>query len=133
MERFAAQNMVRVVIYAASPKDAEALEPLLRQAILSRRQWPLIQKFPGDLPGFLRYVAGNPYLIMMVAAPGPTGGHVVRQIRQANGAARLVWLSDRQNALEAYGEHVTAFGPLPATGRTLEEILDACDVRGRIS
>ena len=133
MERFAAHNMVRVVIYADPPKEAEAIEPLLRQTILSRRQWPLIQKFPGDLPGFLRYVAGNPYLIMLVAAPGPTGSHVVRQIRQGDPAARLVWLSDRQNALGAYGEHVTAFGSLPATGRTLEEVMDACDVRGRTS
>ena len=73
MERFAAQNMVRVVVYAVCPQDADALEPLLRKTILSRRQWPLIQKFSGDLPGFLRYVSGNPYLIMLAAAPGPGG------------------------------------------------------------
>ena len=128
MERFAAQNMVRVVVYAVCPQDADALEPLLRKTILSRRQWPLIQKFSGDLPGFLRYVSGNPYLIMLAAAPGPGGPNLVRRIREVNPEARLIWLSDRENARAAYGEHVTAFGPLPATGSTLESAMDACGV-----
>lgn len=130
MDRFAAQNMVRVVVYAVSPQDADGLEPMLRQTILSRRQWPLIQKFDGDLPGFLRYVAGNPYLIMLAAAPGSAGPQLVRQIRRANPDARLIWLSDRENAIAAFGEHVTAFGLLPATASTLEQAMDACGVIG---
>lgn len=131
MNLFTSQNMVRVVIYAVSEQDARALEPLLRQAIQSRRQWPLIQSFPGDFSGFLRYVEGNPYLIMLAAVPGPSGARLVRQIRAVNPDARLIWLSDRENALGAFGEHVTAFGQLPADGDMLEQALDACNVRRR--
>ena len=131
MNLFTSQNMVRVVIYAVSEQDARALEPMLRQAIQSRRQWPLIQSFPGDFSGFLRYVEGNPYLIMLAAVPGPSGARLVRQIRAVNPDARLIWLSDRENALGAFGEHVTAFGQLPADGDMLEQALDACNVRRR--
>lgn len=131
MNLFTLQNMVRVVIYAVSEQDARALEPMLRQAIQSRRQWPLIQSFPGDFSGFLRYVEGNPYLIMLAAVPGPSGARLVRQIRAVNPDARLIWLSDRENALGAFGEHVTAFGQLPADGDMLEQALDACNVRRR--
>lgn len=131
MNLFTSQNMVRVVIYAVSEQDARALEPMLRQAIQSRRQWPLIQSFPGDFSGFLRYVEGNPYLIMLAAVPGPSGARLVRQIRAVNPDARLIWLSDRENALGAFGEHVTAFGQLPADGDMLEQTLDACNVRRR--
>lgn len=131
MNLFTSQNMVRVVIYAISEQDARALEPMLRQAIQSRRQWPLIQSFPGDFSGFLRYVEGNPYLIMLAAVPGPSGARLVRQIRAVNPDARLIWLSDRENALGAFGEHVTAFGQLPADGDMLEQALDACNVRRR--
>lgn len=90
MNLFTSQNMVRVVIYAVSEQDARALEPMLRQAIQSRRQWPLIQSFPGDFSGFLRYVEGNPYLIMLAAVPGPSGARLVRQIRAVNPDARLI-------------------------------------------
>ena len=131
MNLFTSQNMVRVVIYAVSEQDARALEPMLRQAIQSRRQWPLIQSFPGDFSGFLRYVEGNPYLIMLAAVPGPSGARLVRQIRAVNPDARLIWLSDLENALGAFGEHVTAFGQLPADGDMLEQALDACNVRRR--
>ena len=131
MNLFTSQNMVRVVIYAVSEQDARALEPMLRQAIQSRRQWPLIQSFPGDFSGFLRYVEGNPYLIMLAAVPGPSGARLVRQIRAVNPDARLIWLSDRENALGAFDEHVTAFGQLPADGDMLEQALDACNVRRR--
>ena len=131
MNLFTSQNMVRVVIYAVSEQDARALEPMLRQAIQSRRQWPLIQSFPGDFSGFLRYVEGNPYLIMLAAVPGPSGARLVRQIRAVNPDARLIWLTDRENALGAFGEHVTAFGQLPADGDMLEQALDACNVRRR--
>ena len=131
MNLFTSQNMVRVVIYAVSEQDARALEPMLRQAIQSRRQWPLIQSFPGDFSGFLRYVEGNPYLIMLAAVPGPSGARLVRQIRAVNPDARLIWLSDRENALGAFGEHVTAFGQLPADSDMLEQALDACNVRRR--
>ena len=48
-----------------------------------------------------------------------------------NPDARLIWLSDRENALGAFGEHVTAFGQLPADGDMLEQALDACNVRRR--
>ena len=131
MNLFTSQNMVRVVIYAVSEQDARALEPMLRQAIQSRRQWPLIQSFPGDFSGFLRYVEGNPYLIMLAAVPGPSGARLVRQIRAVNPDARLIWLSDRENALGAFGEHVTAFGQLPADGDMLEQALVACNGRRR--
>lgn len=131
MNLFTSQNMVRVVIYAVSEQDARALEPMLRQAIQSRRQWPLIQSFPGDFSGFLRYVEGNPYLIMLAAVPGPSGARLVRQIRAVNPDVRLIWLSDRENALGAFGAHVTAFGQLPADGDMLEQALDACNVRRR--
>ena len=131
MNLFTSQNMVRVVIYAVSEQDARALEPMLRQAIQSRRQWPLIQSFPGDFSGFLRYVEGNPYLIMLAAVPGPSGARLVRQIRAVNPDARLIWLSDRENALGAFGAHVTAFGQLPADSDMLEQALDACNVRRR--
>ena len=130
MNLFTSQNMVRVVIYAVSEQDARALEPMLRQAIQSRRQWPLIQSFPGDFSGFLRYVEGNPYLIMLAAVPGPSGARLVRQIR-ASGFTARIWLSDRENALGAFGEHVTAFGQPPADGDMLEQALDACNVRRR--
>ena len=131
MNLFTSQNMVRVVIYAVSEQDARALEPMLRQAIQSRRQWPLIQSFPGDFSGFLRYVEGNPYLIMLAAVPGPSGARLVRQIRAVNPDARLIWLSDRENALGAFGEHVTAFGQLPADGDMLGQAPGACKVRRR--
>ena len=55
----------------------------------------------------------------------------MRQIRAVNPDARLIWLSDRENALGAFGEHVTAFGQLPADGDMLEQALDACNVRRR--
>lgn len=128
---FASQNMVRVVIYAVSAQDAEALEPMLRQVIQSRRQWPLIQSFVGDFQSFLRYVEGNPYLIMLAAVPGQLGARFIRQIRTVNPDARLIWLSDRENAIGAFGEHVTAFGQLPASAAVLEQALDACNVRSR--
>lgn len=88
MNLFTSQNMVRVVIYAVSEQDARGARAMLRQAIQSRRQWPLIQSFPGDFSGFLRYVEGNPYLIMLAAVPGPSGARLVRQIRAVNPDAR---------------------------------------------
>lgn len=38
----------------------------------------------------------------------------------------MIWLSDRDNALESWRIHVTAFGVFPTKKEELEELLAAC-------
>ena len=51
---------------------------------------------------------------------------IVEKIRENNPAASLIWLSDRDNALESWRLHVTAFGVFPTKKEELEEFLAAC-------
>ena len=51
---------------------------------------------------------------------------IVEKIRENNPAASLIWLSGRDNALESWRLHVTAFGVFPTKKEELEELLAAC-------
>ena len=80
----------------------------------------------GDLDAYLHFVKGNPYLIMLASVQGRQGVEIVEKIRENNPAASLIWLSDRDNALESWRLHVTAFGVFPTKKEELEELLAAC-------
>ena len=57
---------------------------------------------------------------------GRQGVEIVEKIRENNPAASLIWLSGRDNALESWRLHVTAFGVFPTKKEELEELLAAC-------
>ena len=75
---------------------------------------------------YLHFVKGNPYLIMLASVQGRQGVEIVEKIRENNPAASLIWLSGRDNALESWRLHVTAFGVFPTKKEELEELLAAC-------
>ena len=113
--------MVRVVIYGEKPTDIEGLEKMLREILTENRRWPMIHTYISDLDAYLHFVKGNPYLIMLASVQGRQGAEIVN-----NPAASLIWLSDRDNALESWRIHVTAFGVFPTKKEELEELLAAC-------
>ena len=109
--------MVRVVIYGEKPTDIEGLEKMLREILTENRRWPMIHTYISDLDAYLHFVKGNPYLIMLASVQGRQGVEIVEKIRENNPAASLIWLSDRDNALESWRLHVTAFGVFPTKRR----------------
>lgn len=119
-------DMVRVVIYGEQPAEVKGLETMLREILTENRRWPMIHTYIGDLDGYLHFVRGNPYLIMLASVQGKQGVKIVEKIRENNPAASLIWLSDRDNALESWRLHVAAFGVLPTKKEELEELLAAC-------
>ena len=118
--------MVRVVIYGEKTTDIEGLEKMLREILTENRRWPMIHTYIGDLDAYLHFVKGNPYLIMLASVQGRQGVEIVEKIRENNPAASLIWLSGRDNALESWRLHVTAFGVFPTKKEELEELLVAC-------
>ena len=77
----------------------------------------MIHTYISDLDAYLHFVKGNPYLIMLASVQGRQGAEIVEKIRENNPAASLIWLSDRDNALESWRIHVTAFGVFPTKRR----------------
>ncbi len=120
--------MLRVVIYAGDESCLRSVVPLLRKAVRSRREIPLIQTYSGNLVEYLSFVRGNPYLVMLVITRGENCLDTVRTIRAANPRARMIWFSDEHNAAHSYELHAAYFGTLPVTQEALEESLDACGV-----
>lgn len=118
--------MVRVVIYGEQAAEVKGLENMLREILNENRRWPMIHTYIGDLDGYLHFVRGNPYLIMLASVSGPEGMEVVKKIRDNNPAASLIWLSSPDHALESWRLHVTAFGVYPTKKEELEELLAAC-------
>ncbi|CDD54719.1 MULTISPECIES: hypothetical protein [unclassified Clostridium] len=118
--------MVRVVIYGEKPADIEGLEKMLCEILTENRRWPMIHTYISDLDAYLHFVKGNPYLIMLASVQGRQGVEIVEKIRENNPAASLIWLSGRDNALESWRLHVTAFGVFPTKKEELEELLAAC-------
>ena len=118
--------MVRVVIYGEKPTDIEGLEKMLCEILTENRRWPMIHTYISDLDAYLHFVKGNPYLIMLASVQGRQGVEIVEKIRENNPAASLIWLSGRDNALESWRLHVTAFGVFPTKKEELEELLAAC-------
>lgn len=118
--------MVRVVVYCTDKEAIRPLPELLNPLLEERREEPLYREFVGDLPGFLRYVRGNPYLIMLIAQSGPEGKTTVRLAKSANPKARLVWFGAQDEALYGYQSHVTHFALLPMDRNKLSAVLDAC-------
>ena len=86
----------------------------------------MIHTYISDLDAYLHFVKGNPYLIMLASVQGRQGVEIVEKIRENNPAASLIWLSGRDNALESWRLHVTAFGGFPTKKEELEELLAAC-------
>ena len=86
----------------------------------------MIHTYISDLDAYLHFVKGNPYLIMLASVQGRQGVEIVEKIRENNPAASLIWLSGRDNALESWRLHVTAFGVFPTKKEELEELLAAC-------
>lgn len=120
--------MLRIVLYSAdaaeSPRVQEALSELLRGSGLHLA----FRAFTGAREPFLRYVRNNPYLVMLVLQPGPAGAELTRLAKDANPAARLIWFSDHDYALYAYGLHLTHFGMLPVSRAKLQAALEACQM-----
>ena len=107
-------------------KTDRHLEKMLCEILTENRRWPMIHTYISDLDAYLHFVKGNPYLIMLASVQGRQGVEIVEKIRENNPAASLIWLSGRDNALESWRLHVTAFGVFPTKKEELEELLAAC-------
>ncbi len=118
--------MQRIVIYGEHPDETKYFQPELKKLILSRQEWPLIEDYTGDLPGFLERVRCNPFLIMLAVVNGPKAPEIIQRIKENNPEARLIWYSDHDYALYSFGMRVTSFGLLPVTPGALCLSMDAC-------
>lgn len=118
--------MVCVVAYCTEPKESVSLKERLTLLLRERQKELRYREFINDRAGFLQYVKGNPYLIMLIVQRDGTGRETARLAREANSKARLLWFSSHNCALEAFEIHATYFGMLSVSREKLEEALDSC-------
>ncbi len=62
---------------------------------------------------FLKYVTGNPYLVMIVAKSGMDSAQIIQRARKNNPNARLLWFSDEDCVLLAYQFRVNFYSEDP--------------------
>lgn len=118
----------RVIIYGNTHEEVDGLEQLLYDVLRARGAEPVIKCFVGTLSRYLEYTRRSPYLILVVALPGPDGPEIVRTIRNNNRAARMVWLCSLKTALAAYHIRPTALEQFPATQEAIERAMDECGI-----
>lgn len=118
--------MAHIVVYCTSPEEAAAIREQLDPILEEWEEQPLYHEFVGDRPGFLRYVKGNPYLMILVAQSGPEGKATVRMVKEANPKAWLLWFAAENYALDAFSIHITHFAQLPVNRKKLDLALESC-------
>ena len=121
--------MAHIVVYCTSPEEAaiirEAFDPILEEW----EEQPLYHEFVGDRSRFLKYVKGNPYLIIVVAQSGPEGKETVRLAKETNPKARLIWFAEEKKyAADAFAIHISHFAQLPIDRGKLDTALKSCPV-----
>ncbi len=62
---------------------------------------------------FLKYISGNPYLILMIARSGADGIEVIQKARRINPHARLIWFSKEDCALLSYQFRASYYSEAP--------------------
>ncbi len=92
--------MLHIALYCDSQYETEQVQHFLDHAD-SIRGPVRFRSFTAS-GEFLKYIAGNPYLLLIVSRSGPEGAEVVHQLRKLNPHARLMWFSENDCALLSY-------------------------------